>query len=443
MTIKKRIGPQKGPQELAFGCPADILIYGGSAGCGKSFYLTFSAMKHINTPKYNAIIFRRVSPAIRGGGGIWDESLQWYPKRGGVPRGNSSEWRFPSGARIEFSHLQYESDRLTHQSKQYCFIGFDQLEEFTKLQFWFLLSRARSTCGITPRVRGSCNPDPDSFVADLISWWISPEGQPIPERNGVIRWFVRNQDTDELIWADKKEDLLGGIFQPMSFSFIAGLLEDNPILLEKDSTYKTRLQALPMIERERLLKGNWKIKATAGNFFKEGFFEFVDAAPVEAKRARAWDKAGTEGAGAYTVGVKVAKTKEGLYFVEDIKRFQGSPHRVEQEMKATAELDGVETEIAIWQDPGQAGKSDIDHLIKLLSGFSTHGIPATKSKEVYASPVSAQAEAGNYKLVRGEWNKDFVNEMVNFPDSKFKDQVDATSLAHLFLNQIKKEIYFA
>ena len=133
-----------------------------------------------------------------------------------------------------------------------------------------MLSRNRSTCGVKPYVRATCNPDADSWVAKFISWWINPEtGYPIPERSGKKRYMARVDD--EVVWADTRKELLDkGIKadKVKSVTFIASTLADNKILMEKDPGYKANLEALPLVERERLLHGNWKIKPAAGLYFK-------------------------------------------------------------------------------------------------------------------------------------------------------------------------------
>src|SRR6516225_5233687 len=68
-----------------------------------------------------------------------------------------------------------------------------------------MVSRNRSTCGVRPYIRATCNPDADSWVAEFISWWIDPvSGRPIPERAGVLRYFVRI--AEKIVWADRPED---------------------------------------------------------------------------------------------------------------------------------------------------------------------------------------------------------------------------------------------
>ena len=119
------------------------------------------------------------------------------------------EWRslaVPSS--IQFNHLQRESTVLSYHGAQVGFLGFDELTTFEESQFWYLLSRNRTMAAHQPRVRATCNPDADSFVARLIEWWIDQDsGYPIPERAGKLRWFVRVGDVLE--WADTPEGLAG------------------------------------------------------------------------------------------------------------------------------------------------------------------------------------------------------------------------------------------
>src|SRR5262249_33824486 len=155
---------------------------------------------------------------------------------------------------------------------------------FTKTQFWYMFSRNRTTCGIRPYIRASCNPDPDSFVAGLVEWYIDPEtGYAIPERSGVIRYFVRQGE--DLIWAENPQELLDRYadltpHDVKSFTFVASNVYDNAILLEKDPGYLGNLKAQDPVNRERLLKGNWKIRPSAGLYFKRSHFPIVDAAPA-------------------------------------------------------------------------------------------------------------------------------------------------------------------
>lgn len=436
------IRPQPGPQERFLASPADIVVYGGAAGGGKTLGLLLEAMRHVGNAQYGAVLFRRTTPQITNQGGMWDASSALYILAGAEPKESTHEWLFPSGARIKMAHLEYEKNRLDWQGSEVPMFGFDELSHFTAQQFWYMLSRNRSTCGIRPYIRATTNPDPDSFVADLISWWIDQEtGFAIPGRGGVIRWFVR--ESDKVIWGDSKEELRKGRpdRDPKSFTFIPSSVYDNQILLQKDPGYLANLKALPYVERARLLDGNWKVRPAAGDYFKKEFFEVVDALPASRTQVRYWDRAGTErkegeskGKGPdWTVGVKMSRDGRGVFYVEDVVRFQGAPLEVESSIKNTASLDGRGCYIGIEQDPGQAGKAEAEYQVRNLAGYQVSAFPVSKNKILRASPFSSQVQAGNVKILRAPWNRDYLNELENFPEGDHDDQVDASSGAFMML----------
>lgn len=254
--------------------PADVLIFGGSAGSGKTYGLILEALRHHANPEYTGIIFRRTSPQLTGSGSIWEEARKIFEQIGATTLKHPTlQLRFPAGGMLEFRHLQYEDDKFDHQGKQYAFIAFDELTHFTESQFWYLVSRMRSISGIDPYMRCTTNPDPDSFVRKLIDWWIDKNGYPIQKRCGVLRWFARARG--EVIWGASKQSVQKTLdacglsdVRPLSFTFVASKLEDNPALTRVDPRYKSRLQSLPDVERERLLLGNWDVRESAGDFIK-------------------------------------------------------------------------------------------------------------------------------------------------------------------------------
>ncbi len=147
---------------------------------------------------------------------------------------------FKSGAKITFSHLQYEKDAYSYQGSQIPLICFDELTHFTENQFFYLLSRNRSMCGIKPYIRATCNPDADSWVKQFIQWWIEEDtGLPIRERDGVVRYFFR--DSGEIIWGDTREELMETYnmnnYEIKSATFIHASVYDNKILLETNPEY--------------------------------------------------------------------------------------------------------------------------------------------------------------------------------------------------------------
>lgn len=167
-----------------------------------------------------------------------------------------------------------------------------------------------------------------------------------------------------------------------------------------------------------------------GGLFKREWFKVEKAAPAGTRWVRAWDLAGTDKATApYTAGVKMGKTPDGRYCIADVCRIQGTPHETERLIVATASQDGKSVRGSLPQDPGQAGKAQVQYLIKQLAGYSYTFSPESGDKETRAEPLASQAQAGNVFLLEGDWNTAFLDEATTFPRGKFKDQVDAASRA--------------
>lgn len=206
------------------------------------------------------------------------------------------------------------------------------------------------------------------------------------------------------------------------------------------------------VERDKKVMGSYAVAGQfqqrpsprGGGMFKREWFEIVDKVeePV-VKRARGWDLAASKTATSpYTAGVCMSRGQSGTIYIEDVQRKRGSANEVELMLKTTCEQDPRNTLASIPQDPGQAGKSQKSYLAKLLMGFNVRFSPESGSKEMRAEGFSAQAEAGNVKIVRGDWNRDYLNELCLFPNSQFKDQVDASSRAFHEL-VAKREIILA
>jgi predicted phage terminase large subunit-like protein len=170
-----------------------------------------------------------------------------------------------------------------------------------------------------------------------------------------------------------------------------------------------------------------------GGMFKRTWFEIVDAAPAGLVFVRDWDLAGTIAMPGsdpdWTVGVKMGRDPRGFHYITDICRFRGSPHEVEQTILRTAQQDGTGTTVSLKQDPGQAGKAQVQAMVRMLAGFVVKTATESGSKETRAAPLAAQAEAGNIKLVRGPWIQEFLNEIELFPFGRHDDQTDAAASA--------------
>jgi len=444
------ISAQPGPQTEFLQTSADICIYGGAAGGGKTIGLILEPLRYIGrVANFSAVFFRRTTPQITNPGALWDETLNFYLQVGGTPHRGAREWRWPRGGKIKFSHLQFDATVYDWQGAQIPLICFDELTHFTAHQFFYMVSRNRSTCGVRPYIRATCNPDADSWVADFLAPWIDPEtGFPIPEQAGVLRYYVRV--AGKIVWADRPEDLLQYLPQPedlppgfdpprpISVTFIPATVFDNPALLRVNPEYLAWLLSLPTLERERLLSGNWKIRPAAGLYFKREWCAVVDEASADLDIVRYWDLAATEKTEFndpdWTVGVKLGRDRSDGYWLLDMVRTRANPGDIERLLLSIAEQDGKKVRIGFGQDPGQTGKSQAQHLVRALSGFTVR--PATESgdKLTRFGPFSSQCRAGNVRIRRASWNEELFRVLEGFPDLAHDDEVDACSGALEMLN---------
>lgn len=423
--------PQAGRQTLFLESTADIAIYGGAAGGGKTWSLLFDPLTHKNVPNYTATVFRRTYPQITTQGGLVDQARELYLPCGGVERQSGLEWTFPSSARIEFRHMDQESTKYDYQGAQICMIGFDQLEDFTESMFFFMMSRNRSMCGIKPYIRATANPAPN-WLGKLIEWWLAPDGYADISKVGIKRWFRRIDD--KIVWFDSKAE--AGT-DSKSFTFIASSVYDNKILMERDPSYVANLKSLTSVERQRLLGdkdrgGNWKVRVEGG-FVKRHWFNIVDAVPAGATTVRGWDTASSiKKTSDYTVGTKMSK-HDGMFYVHHVQRDKVLPSEVEKLMRHTAQADGIETYVAWEEEGGSSGQIASSSFVKALAGFPVKAIRVSGDKLSRAMPFLAQAEAGNVCLLRGAWNEEWLSEFTGFPDGDHDDQVDSCSCAFNYL----------
>lgn len=252
-TRETRIFRLQPKQNEFVDCAADICVYGGAAGGGKSYALLAEpiARGFHEVPGFAAIVFRRVSKQITNSGGLWDRAGEIYPWFGGMPHIGMLEYRFEPGAKISFRHIEHEDDKHQYQGSEICYLAFDELTHFTEGQFWYMLSRNRSTCGVRPYVRATCNPDP-GWVKDLLAPWVDDGFDGPRAASGELRWFIRADGA--IRWVDR------GHPDSKSLCFIRASVYDNPALLAKDPGYVATLKALPPVEQARLLHGDWNVR---------------------------------------------------------------------------------------------------------------------------------------------------------------------------------------
>lgn len=170
-----------------------------------------------------------------------------------------------------------------------------------------------------------------------------------------------------------------------------------------------------------------------GRKFKLHWFDnkIVPSAPVDAERVVYGDKAGTDDGGCFSAFVLMARDKPGLTYVEDMVRGQWSALEREAQFKAFVERVaakyGKKFQVWIEQEGGSGGKESAEATIRNLAGYNIRAERVTGDKETRAEPYAAQCEAGNTRIVKGDWNRAYLDELTSFPNGKYKDQVDASS----------------
>jgi predicted phage terminase large subunit-like protein len=193
-----------------------------------------------------------------------------------------------------------------------------------------------------------------------------------------------------------------------------------------------------------------------GNMFRVGELNYIDRIVEDnvKKEWRAWDKAGTQGGGAYTVGTRMGRYKKprpngtydedgqqrcSLYFIRDVVRGQWSSGQRENKISDTCKRDGKKVFVTIEQEPGSGGKESAENTVKKNLGFHVEidNVSGEGNKEVRADPFAVAVENGEVDVLRASWNAEWHDEMTHFPMSKYKDQVDSAAQG---FNRIKRKM---
>ena len=226
----------EGPQTQFLAASEREVFYGGARGGGKSYAMLVDPLRYCHKQKHRALLIRRTMPELRD---LINHSQQLYSKAypGAKWREQEKEWKFPSGARIEFGYAENLTDALRYQGQSYTWIGIDELPQYpTEDIYNFLRSSLRSV-------------DPDIPV------YMRATGNP----GNVGSMWVKNMFVDPAV-PNTKFDI--NIKTPtgikkISRRFIPAKLEDNPYLMQTDDYY-AMLASLPEVQRKQFLEGNWE-----------------------------------------------------------------------------------------------------------------------------------------------------------------------------------------
>jgi predicted phage terminase large subunit-like protein len=446
------IGPISHKQELFVRSQADVTIFGGAAGSGKSEIGVIDFLKNTDTPGFIGLITRRTIPQLKGPGGIHSKCKHYfnqvYGPDGYIWREKDGKFIFPSGAEIFLKHYQTEADYINYQGVEANQFLIDEGTQFSLDMVSYIMSRMRNPkCpSVQPHMKITCNPDADHFLRAWVDWYLQDDGRPDVSKDGIIRYF--GMDKGEYVFGDTREEvmLITGNDDPekvLSYTFISANVYDNPVVMEINPKYVAWLEGLKPVEKERLLYGNWNAREASAGFFSRDWCELVALPPVKyAKRVRSWDLSGTLPSDSnrnpdWTVGTLVSKTSEPFYYVEDVVRERRRHGGVLELILETARHDGFDTTVVVPVDPGAAGKAYAASIQRELAerGYYCRLKPASGSKVNRFAPFASMAEAGGVRVVRGLWNDVWFLELEVFDGSRNikDDQVDSVADGYIML----------
>lgn len=461
--VKREANP--GPQSVFLSTTADIAIYGGFPGGGKSYGLMLEACRHFKNPNFRCLIIRRIREDITKIGGLWQASKDFFAPFKTKTNDSDLKHTFPAGGELGFGSMRdARKDHERYKSAEIDLLMFEEIagedgNGIEEHQFWYMLSRNRGKArsGIKSYVRGTSNPAPGWLARMLLAaGYIGPDGYAIPEMSGVIRWFYRDENTNLLCWFDTEAEAKADIeskgledIEPMSFTFILAKPTDNPY---QDENYLSKLSNLGRVERERLKKGNWLIEADDTGLFKRHWWGRAIRKPAQFKQlVRAWDIAATEknpkNDPAYTASVLMGITAENYLWILHAERFRESPAGVRKRIRARADQDA-----AMWgrvvttlpMDPGAAGKLQYTTIAGDLRGHLVKPMPTMGDKTTKAEGLADSAENGFVMVYMDPNSTDdtieaLINEGATFPYGKFKDLIDAAADAHDYLTERRRK----
>ena len=385
-----RIMPQKGGQENMLSADVDILIGGGSRGGTKTYSLLLENDKDIYNGNFKSMILRKEVDDLAN---IIDESRKIFQDFGEYNKSKSDmTWNLHSGGSIKFNYYSdnYEDFKIRFQGKQFSYIGIDEITHIEYNKFKYLLTCNRNAYRIRNRFWGTCNPDPDSWVAKFIDWWIGEDGFPIPERNGVVRYcFMDGDDVSTIYWGNTRQEvyeqckeIIDRHWKPSynqygtpqelfikSVTFIEAKLADNKKLMKADPTYLSNLVNQDEEQRARDLDGNWKYRNVGDDLIKLANLEvfFKNSFQFGDNQRRCACDVAFDGGDNLVMWLLIGDHIEDVYVCSATSR---------------TVLNNVKNKLEEWRVLEENFTYDLSGLGQTFKGFFTHAVPFNNRESV-------------------------------------------------------------
>ncbi len=288
--------PTEGPQAQAFECEADILLYGGEAGGGKSSLLTgLSLMSH-----KRALIMRRQYSDL---GALIEDTLQQNGTRDGFNGSAPARLKTSDGRHIDFGGAKTPGDEEHWKGQPHDLLGIDEASQFLKSQVQFLMGWVRSTdanqrCRVVLASNPPEKPTEGRWLFDMFAPWLD-KLHLNPAKPGELRWYISDADGEDMeVDGPEPIEIGGKTVKPLSRTFIPASLSDNPYLT--GTGYDARLDNLPEPLRSAVRDGNWMISHT------DDRWQVIPTNWVMAAQAR-WTREPPKHAPMCCIGVDVAQ----------------------------------------------------------------------------------------------------------------------------------------
>lgn len=350
--------PNPGPQTDFLAASEREVLYGGSAGSGKSFALLADPMRYFNNSNFSGLILRRTNDELREL--IW-KSQELYPKiyPGSKWQEKKSQWVFPSGGKLWMTYLERDEDVLRYQGLSFSYIAFDELTQYATPFAWnYMRSRLRSTDPTLPLFqRATTNPGGRGH-----GWVKKMFVDPAPSN---IKFAATDIDTANTLTFPQGHEKEG---QPLFYRrFIPATLKDNPYLM-KDGQYEANLLALPETQRRQLLEGDWDVAdGAAFSEFKQSdhVCEPFDI-PPDWRRFRSCDYGYSSYSAVHWFAID--PSYETLYVYRELYL---SKHTGKDLAKAVLEAEHGESiqygilDSSCWHNRGQIGPSIAEEMISI------------------------------------------------------------------------------
>lgn len=420
--------PQPGGQIAFSECRADLLIYGGEAGGGKSNCLVREALKWTDRKDFSGALIRKSYKNIFDSDGLWWEAMdQYYPLGGRPKKSENPHYIFPSGAQVFFKHSLHAADVVKNfQGMAASYIGIDELTQFSKREFFYIIGRNRNSGAIRSYVRCGCNPDPDSWVKEIIKWWIDEDGYIIDERCGVVRYWV--MEDDEFYTASTIEEIREKFpfrkdNEIKTMTFIRGRLSENKKVSEE---YIGTMANQTAADKKALRDGNWNHYDRPDALFTHSNFNKYRIAPEDVpdlkKIVIGIDPAGSTSKNSDDTGIVAAGTDGKECYVLDDKTGKYHPN---DWAKASVDLyDELEADYLVAESNygGEMVQNTIDMYCKSIgrSDVKVKLVRASRGKFVRAEPVATLYTNGKVHHVGHSKLKRLESESASFVEGQEK-----------------------